>query len=204
MSVVSRQSSLLTLRPSIVETQNSIIIKTGSTTKLLSLFSAQQTVEIIPKSRNISINSRELFFLKNETQLRFDDIWHIKTSFRSIATNHGMTSEGYDVTDRVESYSVSLVTKREDEYFICAFRGEGAVCTGWTGVLLGGDSLIDYEGTQRQEAGQFVEYLSAIIGAPTCKPIEGTGDMAQCPHCGKPTAMYMHKGKCLSCGKQVW
>ncbi len=204
MSVVSRQSSLLTLRPSITETRNSIIISTGSTTKLLSLFSAQQTVEIVPKARKISIKSRELYFLRNETQLQFDDIWYIKTSFRSIGTDYGMTSEGYDVTDRVESYSISLVTKREDECFICAFRGEGAVCTGWTGVLLGGDSLIDYEGTQRQEAGQFTEYLSEIIGAPTLKPLEGTGDMAQCPKCGKPTAMYMHKGKCLNCGSQVW
>ncbi|MFP4106904.1 MAG: hypothetical protein ACLFVU_12545 [Phycisphaerae bacterium] len=44
--------------------------------------------------------------------------------------------------------------------------GEGAVETGWSGVLLSGDDLLDFSGDQGDASCSYVDLLQQWTGAP--------------------------------------
>jgi len=46
------------------------------------------------------------------------------------------------------------------------FFGEGAVRTGWTGVVFGGDELADFAGTQEDDSRHFLELLQFFLKKP--------------------------------------
>ena len=201
MSIHTSESQLLTFRPSIIETKNSIIIETSFLKKLISLFAYMHKIEIIPSLKKINVNSKFAWFFHSFIQLDFDDVCYIDYSYESWGTSWGRTSSGIGAHDEVERFAVYLVTKNEEKYFVCSFCGEGSVSTGWTGVLLGGDSIVDYAGTQGNESRQFVEYLSELIGVSLGKPIGDSVDMKKCPACGMETSPY--DSKCLYCGAEL-
>ena len=130
-----------------------------------------------------------------------DEIAYIDYGFSAIETDWGWTGRGFGAHDQLESYSISLVTYSGNKHFICAFRGEGSVCTGWTGILLGDDSVMDFSGTQDGESRQLANYIASLIGVPVGKPLEHYAEMATCPECNRPTSLY--KPKCLYCGAIV-
>ncbi len=201
MSLKIIQSKLFTLRPSIRETKKSIVIKTGFLTKLFTFFLYMQKVEIIPSLRKVQISKTFFWSFIFRKQLDFDDVWYIDYSYNSMTTQFGWTSSRFGAQDEVESYSISIVTKDEKFYSICSFRGEGACCTGWDGVLLGGDEALDYKGTQESESRQFADYISKIFGVPFGKPIPESIDMKTCPECDRETSPY--NPKCLYCGAKL-
>ena len=201
MSIHTSESQLLTFRPSIIETKDSIIIETSFLKKLFSLFSYMHKIEIIPSLKKINISRKFAWFFHSFIQLDFDDVCHIDYSYESWGTSWGRTSSGIGAHDEVERFAVYLVTKNEEKYFVCSFYGEGSVSTGWTGVLLGGDDVVDYAGTQGNESRQFVEYLSELIGVSLGKPIGDSVDMKRCPVCNQETSPY--DTKCLYCGAEL-
>ena len=201
MSLKIIQSKFYTLRPSICETRNSIIIKTGFLTKLFTLFLYMQKVEIIPSMRKVQISKTIFWSFIFRKQIDFDDIWYIEYAFKSWGTDWGYSVSGYRNLDEMEKFSILLVTKNEKKHFVCSFRGEGSVATGWGGILLGGDDIVDYKGTQESESRQFAEYISKIFGVSLGKPIPESIDMKTCPECGRETSPY--NPKCLFCGAKL-
>ena len=101
--------------------------------------------------------------------------------------------------DQVESFGLLLVLKDGFEYPLCAFQGEGAAHTGWVGVLLGDDSLIDFAGTQESDSRQAARALAKLIGVSLGKQYITDEAFVRCPHCDHPTARTNRK--CLYCGK---
>ena len=201
MSLYIKQSCYFTLRPSIRETKSSIIIKTGFLTKLYTLFFYTQKIEIIPSIRKIKISKTFAWVFPVYNQLDFDDVWYIEYAFKSSGTDWGYTSSGYKNLDEMEKFSILLVTKNEKKHFVCSFSGEGAVSTGWSGILIGHDDIIDYEGTQENESKQFVEYLCKILDVTLGKPIPESIPMKECPECTRETSPY--SPKCLYCGAKL-
>jgi hypothetical protein len=201
MSLYTFRLSFLTLRPSVREDGRSLVIKTGFLARLCSLFLRLRRVEVLPDLREVRIVRRMGYLLKSAETLSFDDIWYVDYSFGAFGTSWGWTAGGYGRHDQVETFSVSLVTRDERPHYVCSFRGEGAVGTGWTGVLLGDDDWLDLSGTQEAESRKFVDYLARLIGVSVGKPASDLGRMATCPECGRPTSLY--NPKCMYCGAQV-
>jgi hypothetical protein len=201
MSLFTAQLSLLTLRPSIRESRDSVIIKTGFLTGLCTLFLSWRRVEILPSRRRVLLSSRKAYLFTSHEVIEFTDVWYVDYSFGSLGTDWGWTSAGFGRHDQVESFSISIVTKDDKRHVVCAFRGEGSTCTGWTGVLLGDDEILDFSGTQEKESRKLAQYLAKLLGVRIGKPLEAIADMATCPACGRSTSLY--KAKCLYCGAQV-
>lgn len=191
----------LTLRPSICETRESVIIRTGFFTCLLTLFLNMRKVEIIPLRKILLITYRRAYFFKSQSIINFRNVLYVDYTFDSIGTGWGLTSFGFGRQDQIESFSIAIVTQKDKRYPICTYRGEGSKCTGWTGVLLGGDDIIDFSGTQEDESRKLAEYLAKLIGVTIGKPMGSTIKMAKCPKCGRPASLY--KKKCLYCGAIV-
>lgn len=201
MSRFSLELSVLTSRPYILESRKSLVIKTGFLPAVLSLFMVLRRVEIVPSVRRIQISRRIGLFLVRSKTLAFDEVSHIDYAYGSMGTSWGITSEGLGRHDQLESFSISIVTKREEKLFVCAFRGEGAVWTGWTGILLGNDNLMDFAGTQERESAKLAVYLSKLIGVPIGKPPVDVPEMIKCPSCGHSLAP--NSLDCLYCGAEM-
>lgn len=201
MSLYTSKLNFLTLRPSIHEEHDRIVIKTGFLTALFSLFLNTRKAELIPSRKQILLSSHMAYFFTKHHQITFDDVWYLDYSFDSMGTEWGWTATGIGRHDQVETYTISIVTKDEKKYSLCAFRGEGSTCTGWTGVLLGDDEIFDLAGTQDSESRKLAQYLASLLDVSIGKPLEAIADMTTCPACGRPTSPY--KSKCLYCGAQT-
>lgn len=199
MSILTANFKFLTTRPAIDEVGGTLTIKTGLITRLATLFLNFRRIEIDPERCDILIEKRVAYFFVSRELIDFDSVWYVDYSFDSLGTEWGMTSGSLlGRQDQVESFPIAVVTRDDRKHFVCAFRGEGAKCTGWTGVLLGGDDLLDFSGTQESESRQLATYLAKLIGTQIGKPLDSSIDMATCPECGRPTSPY--KAKCLYCG----
>lgn len=198
MSLFVQRFSFLTQRPSITETPDRLILKTGFLSALLTLFLRIRRAEINTSEKRVTIWTRSLWFINKIEEIAFDDLWFIDYSFGSAGTDWGFSTSGHARQDQVESFSIALITKDEKAYHLCSFRGEGSACTGWSGVLLGGDSVVDFAGTQDRESKKLAEYLSGILNIPIGKPLTDMIDMDKCPACGRQTSPY--KSTCIYCG----
>jgi len=110
-----------------------------------------------------------------------------------------MSFAGFGRQDEVEWFTISVVTESRETHELCSFFGEGAVFTGWSGVLLGDDSSWDVSGTQEEESRSFINELKHLLDLPLGKPIEQMVDCVPCPECGRNVAIYAPK--CIYCGK---
>jgi hypothetical protein len=191
---------LLTLRPSVKTTASSIIIQPAPLIRLLTLFTFNHRVEIFPSKKYLSIGTRRLFF-SDTKHLSFSNLWYIDYGYDSTGTSWGRSGRGYGRQDEIETFTLSVVTRNEETYKICSFKGEGAVATGWGGVFWGGDSMVDYMGTQEEESLDFVNSISKLLDIPIGKPLEDMVDMATCPSCNRSTSLQVKK--CLYCGAVV-
>lgn len=195
------QLRVLTLRPSIRVEDGVLVIKTGMLVGLFTLFLRSISTEIRPVERRIVQRRRLGYFFTTQTVLEFDDIRYLDYGFGSFGTEWGWSFEGWGRQDQVETFYIDIVSRDDERLRVCAFRGEGAVMTGWGGVLLSEDSLLDVSGTQEGESRQFVNYLAKVLDVPVGQPIDEDVEMATCPACNRSVSLY--NPKCLYCGAEV-
>lgn len=200
MSIFTVQSSFLTLRPSVKETPDGITIGPNVVVMLATLGLWLTQVRIMPARRRICVSRRTAWFFATAYTIEFADVWYVEYTHSSLGTGWGWKASGFGRYDELDMFSIALVTKDGRSHPVCTYRGEGAVRTGWTGVLLG-DKLFDCAGTQEQESRQLAERLAEMLGVSIGKPLQSLAPMSTCPACGQLTSPY--KPKCLYCGAPV-
>lgn len=178
-----------------------MIIKTGFLGGLFTLFLRRVTTEIRPAQQQIIQRSRLGYFFVSQRILEFDDVHYLDYGFGSLGTDWGWSADGLGRQDQVETFHIDIMTRDNDRLRVCAFRGEGAVMTGWEGLLLGNDDVVDFSGTQEEESRQFVNALAKILDVPLGKPADEEIEMATCLGCGRPVSPY--NPKCLYCGAET-
>lgn len=198
MSLISGRFRFLTSRPKIRATPDTLTISTGWQSRLLTLGLRTRRVEIDTSNRRLTFATRTAYFFARHWRLGFDELSHLDYGMGSLGTDYGWTDRGFGAQDSVESYTIDLVTTAGQRHRVCAYRGEGAVQTGWTGVLLGDDSVFDAAGTQQSESKQLVEMLSNVLALPIGQPLDSAAAMPTCPACGQRTAA--RRTTCLYCG----
>ncbi|MCF6314594.1 MAG: hypothetical protein L3J39_19255 [Verrucomicrobiales bacterium] len=202
MSLYEEQSRLLTIRPRIKKTGGITTVSNSFILRLLTLFLYLRNVRIDENYKLITIREKWFWLRAHETVVPFDAVSHIDYDYASSGTSWGLSFqnfEGYERHDSVERFMVKIVTHNNDKHDICAFRGEGAEMTGWSGVLLGGDKAYDFSGTQAEESQVFVSYLCELLNVPIGKPFDSSGLMVECKNCGRETSKA--REKCLYCAQ---
>jgi hypothetical protein len=199
MSLFGLEFTSLTLRPRVAVASDSIVVETSGLLRFLSGFSYCYRVEIQLDRKRVLVHERSFYVLERRSEVAFADLWYLDYSFASVGTDWGLSLGWLGRTDQAESFTISLVTRDEVVHPVGAFRGEGSVASGWAGVLLGGDSIVDVSGTQQDESRAFAETLARRLGIPIGKLLKDVARMATCTSCGRVTSLY--KTKCLYCGR---
>jgi hypothetical protein len=202
MSLYFEELSSLTLRPVITKTPYSVIIKTNLLYRLATLFLFDRFVEINGRSKTLLLCERWFYVFRRTVRLGFHELSHLDYSYNSSGTSWGLLwgPAGPELGryDSFEFYSITAVTHDDREYTLCTFFGEGAECTGLSGVIMGRDDIIDFAGTQGEESRSLVSYLSSFIGIPLTRPVTIPGKTALCPKCRHQIPR--KSSRCIYCG----
>ncbi|WP_437680217.1 hypothetical protein [Sorangium sp. So ce131] len=202
MSLFVGRWSLLSIVPRVWVDGDHLHARTSFAVRALSLFSYAMTLHVDRRARYVFIERRTLWLRRQGRAIPFKQIDHIDYRFSSFTTEWNASGRP---TDRLESFSVALVLKGEEEPVrLFRFRGEGSVSTGGLGVLAG-DAIVDLEGAQEEASQRFVSLLQEFIGVGLGKPMprlrDASGQVWACRACARPAPP--RPGRCLYCGGQV-
>lgn len=186
MSVLSWQSRLLTLRPR-VEVANGALRVTRTPLPFWLCFGEPAVItEVSLTAPVITILTRAFPWQSWRRRERpVSDFSHIDYGYSAITTDFGAVPGYAHATDEFEMFDVKLVAHDGTVHRVGTFSGSGAVHTGWAGVLLLNDDLLDLVGTQESESQKLVNVLAKITGLPLMKPLDLEGFTRDCPGCGR-------------------
>ena len=203
MSLYTVSVSVLGFKPKVWVEQGALHARTSLMVQLLTLFSCCRRVTIDRNRRVIEIATRWLWAISARRAIPLERAHFLEYDFRSVGTSWGGMMTGFERTDQVERYRVILVLKDPSERVrLFSFYGEGAVQTGWYGVVFGEDSLIDVSGDQGEASLSFVDLLQHMLEVPLGRPLEYIEERKRtgpvCVKCGR--AAPPNKTKCMYCG----
>ncbi len=162
MSLFTRSFSFLAVKPKVWVEGNHLMARTSLFLRLLSLFSYSKTVLVDRAGKVVLIFTKKLWLINRTKHIRFDRIMRIDYSFGSFTTSWSFVS---GKQDQVEKFTVSLVLQgRREKVKLFSFSGEGSAATGWSGVLFGGDDIVDYAGDQEAASRRYVRLLKQFTG----------------------------------------
>lgn len=162
MSIYGASLSFLAIKPKVWTDRNVLYARTSGFVQLLSLFSYKKLVRVDPRLKRVIIKKRHLWCIPSTKAIRFERIESIGYGYKSMSRAWSFWS---GTTDEIEIYTVALVLSQPSETVILfKFTGEGAAMTGWSGVLLGDDDIVDYSGDQEKKSLGYVEMLQEAIG----------------------------------------
>jgi len=196
----------LSVKPHVSIDGPTLHARTNLLSQLFSGFSYCRHAHIDSMSRTVEVASRHLWLFTSSRTIDFDDIDHIDYDFASAGTSWGWTLGGYERTDQLEKYTVSLVLQSDEHVPLFNFYGEGSAHTGLEGVLLGGDTMLDVEGDQGGASLGFVEAIMQFTGKPLGRKLDihlpdQKGDRWACENCDRPNPP--NKKRCQYCGGRL-
>ena len=201
MSVWQIELPFLSMGPISRIENECLVIRNTFIQRLCTIFTDLRHITIIPRQRLLLYHRRLFYFNDISQTIPFDDMSHLDYTFHSIGTDWGITAERFGRHDQVESFRVELVLKDGTRYPLCAFQGEGAVSTGWIGVIFGDDDLFDLSGTQESDSRRFVSALAKLLQIPMISPYITEEGFVTCPECDHPTSRV--SATCLYCGHKM-
>ena len=206
MSLHTWNVGFLSIKPKIWMEDEVLFGRTSFIVQMLSLFSYCRFLRLSSRERTLELQVRKWWLLQECKILHFEEVDYIDYDFQSIGTSWGISPFYFERNDQVESYQVSLVLKSKEKVPLFRFSGEGSRETGWRGVLIGGDSLIDMAGDQDSVSRNFVDILKHILGVSIGPPLEHLADSDGhryfCKRCNRPSAP--NKSKCMYCGGPIF
>jgi len=203
VSIVKLNAPGLSISPHVVVGQHWLSARTHRLWSLLSLFSYQRELWVDAGQRRVRVRERK-WWKTRETLVSIDAIEHIDYRYIGLPTAFFAHVRRYNQTtletaDRMDRFQVSLVLKSGEHLPLFTFIGEGAVSTGIVGSLLG-DSWLDLEGKQEEQARTFVEHLMRLtqLGLGPSLPQQAAERRGmRCFQCGQVNAP---RPRCLYCG----
>ena len=200
MSLWTASSRFLSLGPSVWTEEASLHLRTPFLLRVLSLGSYCHDVVVDSRRRTITFRKRFLWAFSHKRNVAFGEVDHLDYEYKGVPTGWSYL---HGTTDEIDTYIVSLVLKGAGERIpVATFRGEGAVCTGWTGVLFSDDTALDLHGTQGDDSLTLVEGLRRILGVPLGKQIgpirDVQGVLWRCTACARNSPP--RRPKCQYCG----
>ena len=167
MSLFTMRAPWLNFGPRVEIGETRLMARTSWQLQALALFSYCRVVVVDRAAQSIDVRRRVLWILRSVRRYPFDTFDHINYEYGSIGTFWGLTASGVRSLDRFELFTVQLVAKRPEQTLeLFSFAGDGAATTGLSGVILAGDSPVDFEGDQEDQSRGYVELLAEFTGLP--------------------------------------
>lgn len=162
MSLSTVVTNLLALKPKIWIEGTRLYAASSIAGRVLSLFSRYRKVIVDRKKKFVYISTKKFWVFESVKVIPFSNIERIDYSYFDIATR--WIPYAYETTDQVECFTVSLcLIQPEEKVKLFSFIGEGAVETGWIGVLQG-DEIVDFCGDQAPSSRNYVNLLMKFTG----------------------------------------
>lgn len=162
MSLLRASFSFLAIKPKVLLAGDWLITRSSFIMRLLSLFSCFKCVIVDKRKKNISISEKYFWVFSKSRCIPFEQIKRINYSFSSVPTSWNLF---VGTTDRMEWFTVSLILcDTYEEVRLWTFFGEGAVATGWKGILLGEDEILDLSGDQKASSLNYIKLLQSFTG----------------------------------------
>ncbi len=208
MSLYALQTSLASIKPKVWAKGDHLYARTSYPVQALTLFAYARKLHVDCERKVISLETDWFWLFNRQREIPFHRVAYIDSSFSDWGTSFGWTDDGIGRTDKFDLYRVKLVLKDPPEVVpLFNFAGDGAVKTGATGVIYGGDSLIDSYGDQSEHYQFFMqklkEYLDVPIGGAEYIPVKDpkSGLQYRCSVCKRPSIA--GREKCWMCGSPV-
>ncbi len=162
MSIYTITSRFHALKPKVWLEESRLMARSSLLVQLLSIFSYCKVVCVDRLYRTVTIHTRFFWLVSRTRVIPFNRIKRIDYSFSSIPTSWSIW---VGTEDDIEWFSVSLeLAETLETVRLFSFLGEGAVETGWTGVLLSDDSIIDFMGDQEVTSRNYIDLLKVFTG----------------------------------------
>ena len=162
MSIKTVTSGLFAIKPSVRVEGDTLIARSGLIASALLLFFYGKKVIVDRTAREVVLETRIFWFVVLVRKVGFDRIGGIGYRVRTMTSRWSLWS---GPTDELEFLSVSLeLLEPRETWLLFRFMGQGAVETGLSGVLMGGDDLIDFRGDQATAAVAYVRALETFTG----------------------------------------
>jgi len=166
MSVYSYKLPTLQRSPRVWKDANNLYARTSRWYQYLSLCSYARTVLVSKTNREIIIRVRTFWLFTKSTVIPFDQIDFIDRSHWDVMRSAGFTTEGLGATDVTAVYYVRVFTKTSAiPISLFRFIGAGLRMTGWFAVILGGDSIVDFEGLQDSKSEAYAKLVAEYTGS---------------------------------------
>lgn len=171
MSLLSPIVSLLSIRPSWRYDGDYFFARTSTSLRLLTLFSYERRLLINRQAKMMRLSVTRWWFFRDITELSTEKVRGVLYGYEDFGTAWSVSPFWMGRTDAVEIFSVGLaLTGLEEKLPLFAFIGEGSTETGWTGVILGGDDIVDVRGPQTEDSRGFVDKLCHSLGVEILVP----------------------------------
>ncbi|MCD6521149.1 zinc ribbon domain-containing protein [Candidatus Calescamantes bacterium] len=198
MSLFILKSRFLSFAPKIWVEGDCLYARTSLIQRIFSLFAYSREVIVDRVRRLITIRVKSFWIFPYEKQIPFERVDYIDTDYKGIPKSFGISPFWIGATDRWDRFIITLVLKNPEEKIpLISFCGEGYVATGWSGVLLGGDEIVDLAGNQDEVFRNYLYLLQNFLKVPIGKPLE-IETPYRCSKCGRPIPPSCEK--CLYCG----
>ena len=171
MSLFSPVVSLLSIRPSWQYDGDYFFAKTSTALRLLTLFGYERRLLINRPAKMMRLSVTRWWFFRDITELSTQGVRGVLYGYKDFGTSWSVSPFWMGRTDAVEIFSVGLaLTGPVEQIPLFAFVGEGSTETGWQGVILGGDSILDARGPQTEDSRNFVDKLCQALGVGILVP----------------------------------
>ena len=166
MGIYSYKLSFLQRSPRVWKDENDLYARTSRWYQFLNLCSYARTVHISKRSRRIIIRIRKFWFFTRSTEVPFDVIDYVDRYHWDVMGSVGFTAEGLGATDVTDVWYVRVFTKKSSTPIsLFRFIGAGSRMTGWFGVILGGDTIVDFEGIQDCKSEEYAKLVARYTGS---------------------------------------
>lgn len=164
MSLAGMTFSFLAIKPKVSLANGKLIACSCRLIQILWLLSYCKSVVADQAARKVTITTRFLWGIRLKKEIPFERIKAVGYGYKGAATSWSMWGE---TTDSIDTFKVMLVLRNPFERVpVFNFTGEGANFTGWRGVVLHGDEMVDYSGDQEETSRNYVMMLKEFIGVP--------------------------------------
>ncbi|MCW8947885.1 MAG: hypothetical protein OQK80_10465, partial [Sedimenticola sp.] len=138
--------------------------KTCTLKRLLSFFGYERRLLMDKEAKMIRLHIKKWWLINKVTEFPFSRVRGILYRHDDQGTSWSVNPFWMGRTDSIEYFSVAFALIDPKENLpLFSFIGEGATETGLRGVVLGGDSVLDFQGTQSEDSRRFVKALEEFL-----------------------------------------
>ena len=155
-------SSLFSVCPRVRKEEDRLVARTAWRLLVLTLGGFYRRVEVDPGKKEVTVYRRYFWVFARRRRIRFGNIEAVTYGYKDWAFGASWSW----AHDSVDSYSVGLRLRNDDDLHLFSFFGDGTFQNDgpWPDWLYWDDYLLDLSGTQTQESRAFVELVSKLVG----------------------------------------